>query len=390
VIYLDNNATTPLLPEVVDAMLPFLTEHYGNPSAGYDFAKPVRDALDTARQQVAELIGAVPEEIVFTGCGSEANNTALASAVSLLPDRKKIVVGATEHSAVGKSAVHLVGAENVITAPVHPDGRLDLDAFKAILEEHADDIAIVSLMWANNETGIIHPIAEISVLTAEAGLPFHTDAVQAAGKIPIDVAAHPIQFLSLAAHKFHGPKGVGALFVKSSTRFRNLLVGGGQESGRRAGTENVAGIVAMGAAAEAMRHRLADGVLHRVELMRDHFESLLRDGIDGFALNGSSTDRVPNTINFRITGVPAEAMLIRLDEAGICCSSGSACKTGNPAPSSVLTAMGISATDAKTSLRLSLSTTTTAPDIEIAADEIIKAAARVRAERPSGGVLFSS
>ncbi|QQL44925.1 cysteine desulfurase family protein [Sulfuriroseicoccus oceanibius] len=389
-IYLDNNATTPLLPEVVDAMLPFLTKHYANPSVAYDFAAPVREAMEKAHVQVAELINASPEEIIFTGCGTEADNSAIASALALQPSRKKVVVGATEHSAIGKAAAHIAGKQNVLVIPVQRDGRLDLEVLRSTLENHAPEIALVSIMWANNETGVIHPVEEIAALTQAAGIPFHTDAIQAAGKVPIDVAALPVTYLSLAAHKFHGPKGVGALYVRTGARFRNQLVGGGQEAGRRAGTENVAGIVAMGAAAEAMRYRIADGVMHRVELLRNHFENLVVDGLDSVTINGSPEHRVPNTSNLCISGARAEAMLMLLDEAGLCCSSGSACKTGSSAPSAVLTAMGIPARDARTSLRFSLSSLTTAVEVESAAKLVIDAAVRVRRESPQGGVVIHS
>jgi len=368
VIYLDSNATTPLLPEVLDAMLPWLREGYANPSGSYAAAKHARKAIDHARSQVAELIGASPEEIVFTGCGTESVNTALHS-LDALTGNGAAVVSAIEHSAVLRCVEKPPRGCRLV--PVTSGGRLDLDAFEAAL----DGAAFVSIMAANNETGIIQPLKEVAALTRERGIPLHSDAVQAAGKIPLDVVELGIDLLSLAAHKFHGPKGAGALYVRGGLRFEPLLAGGGQESGKRSGTENTAGIVGMGMAAELASRRLAENAAVSV---RDIFEARVSAGVAGVTVNGDVSFRLSNTSHLSFDGCDAAGLLILLDEAGVACSAGSACMTGKQRPSHVQLAMGIPEARAKSSLRFSFSVLNTEEEAIAAADAVIKAVEKLR------------
>lgn len=363
-IHLDANATTPLLPEVLEAMLPWLRDGFANPSGAYAGAKAARRAIDTARVQVAELIGATPEEIVFTGGGTESVNTALNS-LHRLTGEGAVVVSAIEHSAVLRY-VETLGRE-LRLAPVDRGGRVILEKFDELL----DGAAFVSMMAANNETGVIQPLEEMVELAKKRGLPFHTDAIQAAGKAFPEIAKCGADLLSISAHKFHGPKAIGALFVKSGLRFVPLVYGGGQESGRRSGTENVAGIVGMGAAAEAMRRSLTDGMIAAVSQMRDAFETKVLTEISGAIANGSREHRLPNTAHLSFERCEAAGLLILLDEAGVACSAGSACMTGKQKPSHVQLAMGISETLAKSSLRFSFSLLNTMEEASEAA-EILK------------------
>lgn len=363
-IYLDANATTPLLPEVLEAMLPWLRDGYANPSGAHAGARLARKAIDRAREQVAELIGAEPEEIVFTGGGTESVNTALHS-LDLLAGEGAVLVSAIEHSAVLRY-VEAMGRE-CLRVPVHASGRLDLEAFREALGR----AAFVSLMAANNETGVIQPLLEAAVMARERGLPVHTDAIQLAGKLPLNVRDLGVDLLSLSAHKFHGPKGVGALFIRSGIRFTPLLQGGGQEAGRRSGTENTAGIVGMGAAAAAMKIP-ADGGL------RDAFESIVSRTVPGVTVNGDRVHRLPNTSHLSFEGCDAAGLLILLDEAGFACSAGSACMTGKQRPSHVQLAMGIPEARAKSSLRISFSRLNTMEEAISAAAAVAKAVEKLR------------
>jgi cysteine desulfurase len=367
-IYLDANATTPLLPEVLDAMLPWLREGYANPSGSYAAAKLARKAIELARAQVAELIGAVPEEIVFTGCGTESVNTALRS-LDALTGQGSAVVSAIEHSAVLRCVEKLPRGAKLV--PVDAGGRLDLAEFAAALE----GAAFVSIMAANNETGIIQPLREAAELARGRGLPVHTDAIQAAGKIKLDVRELGVDMLSLSAHKFHGPKGVGALYVRSGLRFASLLSGGGQESGRRSGTENTAGIVGMGAAAVCAMRYLAGPV---VDSPRDAFETKVLAEVSGVTVNGDLSHRMPNTSHLSFEQCDAAGLLILLDEAGVACSAGSACMTGKQKPSHVQLAMGIPEARAKTSLRISFSRLNTMAEAVAAADAVRKSVEKLR------------
>lgn len=361
-IYLDANATTPIAPDVLDAMLPWLRGGFENPSGIHQGAKRARAAIEHARGQVAALIGAVPEEIVFTGSGTESVNTALIS-MHQLCGPGHVLVSAIEHSAVLRAAA--ATGRDVVKIPCLPDGRVDVEAAARLI----DGAAFVSVMTANNETGVVQPVAEIAALAHDAGLPIHTDAVQAAGKIPLDVRTPAVEMLSIAAHKFYGPKGVGVLFVRRGLRFAPMIHGGGQEGGRRSGTENTAGIVGIGAAAEVAASWMPDPAT------RDAFENIITTELDGVMLNGDSAPRLPNTSHLSIDGCDAGGMLILLDEAGIACSAGSACMTGKSQPSHVQIAMGIDEARARTSLRISFTRDAT-PDIATEAAAKVAAAAR--------------
>ena len=323
--YFDNNATTRVAPEVVDAMLPFLREHWGNPSSTYAFGRQVGGHLDEARARVAALINAEPREIVFTSCGTESNNSAIHSALATQPDKRHVLTTAVEHSANIKYCALLQKQGCPVTfQPVEPDGLLDLQRFEQAIRP---DTALVSVMWANNETGIVFPIREIAAICRRQGVLLHTDAVQAAGKLKVDVRELDVDFLSLSAHKLHAPKGIGLLYVKRRVKYQPYVIGGGQERGRRGGTENVANIVAFGRAAELAMARLPDEET-RVEALRDRLEEGILGGIPGTTRNGAREPRLPNTCNIAFAGVEAEGILMLLDQAGICASSGSACTTG--------------------------------------------------------------
>jgi len=362
-IYLDYNATTPLCPEAWGAMQPFFCENWANPSSGYRFARRAREAVQQARVQVADLLGVTPDEIVFTSGGTESSNAAIHSAVALHPDRRHLVTCATEHDATLRPCEALAAQGYEVTVlPVDADGRIEVAAYEAALRP--GQTACVSLMWANNETGLIHPVAELAALAHERGILFHTDAVQAAGKVPVDLGRTRAHYASLSGHKLHGPKGVGVLYVSGSARFHPSQLGGGQEAGRRSGTVNVPGIVGMGAAAAAASHHLdtdGEAMGHR----RDQFEVMLRKKLIGAHVHATASARLPNTSNFRIDGVDAQGAILLLDTQGICISSGSACATGSIKPSHVLTAMGLSSRAARETLRVSLARSTT--DAEVAA-----------------------
>jgi len=320
VIYLDHNATTPLRPEVFDAMRSFLTERWGNPSSSYAFGSSLKSVIEEARGYVAALLGASSREIVFTGSATESNNTALLAALSADPAKRHIITSAVEHSAVLNHASFLEKhGYRVTRLPVGRDGLLDLAILDAAI---LPDTAVVSLMWANNETGVIFPVAEIAALCQRRGGPFHCDAVQAVGKLPINLKTLPVDYLSLSAHKLGGPKGVGALFVRKGAPFAPHLHGGHQERGRRGGTENVAGIVGLGRAAELARAELPRYAAS-VRALRDRLENDLLSRVPNAERNGHATERLPNTTNMTILGVESEALLLLLDQAGICASAGS-------------------------------------------------------------------
>lgn len=358
--YFDNNATTQVAPEVVEAMLPFLKDYWGNPSSAYAFAHEVARHVDQAREQVAALIHAEPKEIIFTSCGTESNNAAIHSAL-VTTGKRHVVTTAVEHSANINFCEYLQKRGFEVTfLPVNGDGVLDL----AMLEKAIrPDTAIVSIMWANNETGVIFPIKEIAALCRSKGVLCHTDAVQTPGKLQIDVKDLGVDMLSLSAHKLHAPKGIGLLYLKKRTKYQPYVIGGHQERGRRGGTENVANIVAFGRAAELSMSNLADENT-RVRALRDRLEDALLRAIPDTSRNGAREPRLPNTSNLALNFVEAEAVLMLLDQAGICASSGSACTTGSLDPSHVLTAMGIPPMRARGSLRLSLGVYNTAEDVD--------------------------
>lgn len=370
-IDLDANATTAIAPEVLDAMLPWLHTHHGNPSATHRAGRLARKAIDTAREQVAGLIGASPEEIVFTSGGTESINAALLSLHHLSPPGPAIT-SAIEHSAVLRTCAQLPREHKLL--PVDNHGRVDLTQCPALLA----GAAFISVMSANNETGVIQPMAELTDCARSAGIPFHTDAVQAAGKIPIDVRDLPVQLLSLSAHKFHGPKGVGALYIQSGLKYHPLTFGGGQENGRRSGTENTAGIVGMGAAAELARSVLAHDGFEKLAALRDEWENLILNSISGVTRNGHPTTRLPNTSHLSFAHCDSAGLLILLDQADIACSAGSACMSGKQHPSHVQLAMGIAESTARTSLRFSLSRYTTHEEITQAAQALQRAVGKLR------------
>jgi cysteine desulfurase len=364
---LDSNATTQPAAEVVEAMLPYWRERWVNPSSSYRGAREVRRAMEEARGAVAEWIGAEVEEVVFTSCGTESINAVHDSVRALWPERRRLIVGATEHAAVMESAERWVrnGGEKVVV-PVGRDGVVDLGVLEALLREGT---ALVSVMWANNETGVLAPMAEVVALAHEAGALVHTDAVQAVGKVGVDVSQVEVDFLSLSGHKVHAVKGVGALYVSRRARFQPLLVGGGQESGRRSGTENVAGIVGLGVAAGLMRAQ--DG--ERVRAMRDAFEEAVEARVPGVRVNGAREKRLGTTSSLSFPGVDAAGMLILLDKAGVCCSAGSACHTGSLHPSHVLEAMGWDAAHAGSTLRFSFCRYNTMEEVGAAAERVVAA-----------------
>ncbi|HUI45505.1 MAG TPA: cysteine desulfurase NifS [Nitrospirota bacterium] len=360
-VYLDNNATTAVAPEVLEKMLPYYRENYGNPSSMHTFGGQVHHEIEKARAQVAALINAEPEEIVFTSCGSESDNTAIMSAVESFPHKRHVVTTRVEHPAV-LNFVRYLSRKGLRTTflPVDRLGRLDHDVFLKALD---DDTAIVSIMFANNETGVIFPIAEMGEILKEKEILFHTDAVQAGGKLPLDVKKLAVDMLSLSGHKVHAPKGVGALYIRKGTRFHPYLIGGHQEQGRRAGTENVASIIGMGMACELARDHI-NVEAARLAGLRDKLEQALLHTCPDARVNGDVTNRLPNTTNISFEYVEGEAILLRLDEYGICASSGSACSSGSLEPSHVLRAMGIPFTAIHGSIRFSLSRYTSEAEID--------------------------
>jgi cysteine desulfurase len=374
-IYLDNNATTAIDPKVLDAMLPYLKEQYGNPSSAYSFGKKVARAIDHAREQVASLLHCDPAEIVFTGCGTESDNSAIQSALLIDPDRKHIVTSKVEHSAVLKHAEALARRGYEISwLDVDDHGLLDLSALERAIRP---DTAIVSLMWANNETGVLFPIEEIAAICQRKQTIFHTDAVQAVGKVPIDLQSGAIQFLSLSGHKLHAPKGVGVLYVNRRTRFNPFLIGGSQEEKRRGGTHNTASIIGLGQAAELAAEHLTEETT-RVRNLRDQFEHEVRERISGVHINGDPERRLPNTANLTIEGADSEGLLMLLDQKGVCCSAGSACTAGSLEASHVLRAMGFPTERARASLRFSFGRFNKEEEVSAAVEILATAAEKVR------------
>ena len=383
IVYLDNNATTQLDPAVIEEMLPFLTTYYGNPSGGYRFGTQVREAIELARERVAGLLGCQPSEIVFTSGGTEANNAALNSALQLDPARRHIVTTAVEHSAIRKHCAELVQRGCEVTAVgVNEEGNLDLEALERAIRP---ETALVSVMWANNETGVLFPVEKIAARAREKRVLFHTDAVQAIGKIPIRLADLSANFCSLSAHKLHGPKGVGALYVSQRSAFRPSTFGGGQENGRRAGTENVASIVGFGKAAELAGAAVENEQL-RVRALRDRFETTLLAEVPDSFVNGNRSARLPNTSSMSFAGIESDAALVLLDQQNICCSAGSACRTGSLQPSHVLRAMNLSDERLRGSVRFSFGRFNTEAEIDRALEIVPRVIAKLRALSPRGAV----
>ncbi|HYE19938.1 MAG TPA: aminotransferase class V-fold PLP-dependent enzyme [Tepidisphaeraceae bacterium] len=401
-VYLDNNATTRPAPEVIDAMRPYLEEWYGNPSSVHRFGQRARQGIDGARGQVAQLINAAESELLFTGGGTEAVNTAIRGLLAVRAPRKTIVTTTVEHSATRELCAALAkeGLATVVELPVDTAGQFDLDQLAAAL---TDDVALVTLMWANNETGVLFPVADVARLCRARRIPFHCDGTQAVGKIPVDVAALGVDAMSLASHKFHGPKGAGALFTRRGLRLRPTLVGGPQERGRRGGTENVPGIVGMGRAAELAREwlssdsaatqRVADAPEHpsappiltprQLLTLRDHLEHEILTRIPNSAVNGAAP-RLPNTTNVGFSRLEAEAILLLLSEQDVCASAGAACASGSLEPSHVLRAMNIDPKLAHGAIRFSLSRYSTAADVARALEVLPPIIDRLRAVLPVG------
>jgi cysteine desulfurase len=382
VIYMDNNATTRIAPEVLDAMMPFLSDCYGNPSSMHTFGGQVGRAVDEARADIADLIGADPEEIVFTSCGTESDSTAILSALQTLPEQRYLVTTRVEHPAVKhlcESLTQLTGHKHRVTRlMVEADGTLDMNRYREALSE---DTAIVSIMWANNETGVIFPVEEMAALARERGILFHTDAVQAVGKIPINMKENQIDFLSLSGHKLHAPKGVGVLYVRKGTPFVPFLNGGHQEHGRRGGTENVASIVALGRACQLAKETMEQENT-QVRALRDKLEKGLLASIPKSMLNGHPVDRLPNTTNVSFEFVEGEAILLHMNQYNICASSGSACTSGSLEPSHVLRAMGVPFTAAHGSIRFSLSVYNTEEEVDFVLEKMPGIIANLRAMSP--------
>ena len=382
VIYMDNNATTKVAPEVVESMMPFLTECYGNPSSMHNFGGQVGGAVETARAQVAALIGADPKEITFTSCGTESDSTAILSALQAFPDKRHIITTRVEHPAVKnlcENLGRLTGHQYRVTRlQVEADGTLDLAKYEEALSE---ETAIVSVMWANNETGVIFPVEKMAAMAKDRGVLFHTDAVQAVGKIPIDLSSLDIDFLSLSGHKLHAPKGVGVLYIKRGTPFVPFLAGGHQEEGRRGGTENVASIVGLGKACELAGKTMDDENV-RVRALRDRLEEGLLASIPKSMLNGHKEDRLPNTTNISFEYVEGEAILLHMNRYNICASSGSACTSGSLEPSHVLRAMGVPFTAAHGSIRFSLSIYNTEEEVDFVLEKMPPIIAELRELSP--------
>jgi len=380
-IYLDNNATTKPAPEVVAAMLPILHEFYGNPSSVHRMGQRARQMIEESRGQIAELLGCGEAELLFTGGGTESINTAVRGILAARLPRRKIVTTSVEHSATRELCQQLAkeGVE-IAEIGVSHDGSLDLDQLRSAL---TDDVALATIMWANNETGVIFPIPEIARLCQENRIPLHVDGTQAIGKIPVNVRETGIDAMSLAAHKFHGPKGVGSLFVRRGLRMRPLLIGGPQERGRRGGTENVPGIVGMGKAAELAKFHLPE-MTTRVAPLRDRLEHTILQTIPQTSVNGRTDLRLPNTTNIAFAQLEAEAILLLLSEQGICASAGAACSSGSLEPSHVLRAMHIDDAIAHGAIRFSLSRYTTAEEIDHALAILPAIISRLRAVLPVG------
>ena len=381
VIYLDNNATTQPAPQVVEAMLAMLREDWANPSSIHRAGQRVHQRMELARESIANLIGCKPRDLTFTSGGTEAANLAIMGSLRAQPERKVIVTTRTEHGAVRTFATRLAadGCE-VIWLPNDADGMVDLDSLRNTLEKRGKDIALVSVMWTNNETGVIQPIERIAAMCRDASVRFHTDATQWVGKMPTNVSALPIDLMNFASHKFHGPKGVGALYVRPRVKVIPQVVGGSQERSRRGGTENTPGIVGMGVAAELSMKWLAGDGRQGIARLRDRFEAAVLDAIPGAVVNGgdAALGRGWGTSNIAFPGVEAEAVLLLLSERGVCASGGSACSSGALEPSPILQAMHLPPERTLGSVRFSLSRETTADEIDRAIEIVIDVVRRLQ------------
>jgi cysteine desulfurase len=378
-VYLDNNATTQVAPEVLNAMLPYFGEFYGNPSSMHSFGGQVAHKIQEAREQTAALIGASPDEIIFTSCGSESDNAAIRSALTTRPDKHHIIISRVEHPAIRALCASLSHQGYKITEiQVDRHGLLDMEQYENSL---TPDTAVVSLMWANNETGVIFPVEKAAETAKKLGVPFHTDAVQSTGKIPINMMGSAIDMLSISGHKLHAPKGIGVLYVRRGSKFSPFLIGGHQEKGRRGGTENTPGIVGLGKACELAAANLAmeNTVVKR---LRDKLEKALIQIIPQSRVNGDPAHRLPNTSNISFEYIEGEAILLLMNEYGICASSGSACTSGSLQPSHVLHAMGVPFTMAHGSIRFSLSIYNTEEEIDLVIEKLPPIVERLRNMSP--------
>jgi len=378
-VYLDNNATTKVAPEVLNDIMPYFHDLYGNPSSAHTFGGQVGKEINKAREQLGDLLGASPEEIIFTSCGSESDNTAIMSALSTETGKTNIVTTRVEHPAVKALCGHLTKIGYSVTEiPVDREGRLDMERYR---ESLTPETAIVSMMWANNETGVIFPIEEAAQMAKERDILFHTDAVQAVGKIPINLKNSAIDMLSLSGHKLHAPKGVGALFIKKGTKFSPFLIGGHQEKNRRGGTENTTGIIGLGKACELAAKNI-DVENTKVKELRDKLEKNILSIVPNSRVNGGEAERLPNTSNISFEFIEGEAILLHMDEFGICASSGSACTSGSLQPSHVLRAMGVPFTMAHGSIRFSLSIYNTEEEIDFVIEKVPPIIEKLRSFSP--------
>ncbi len=382
-IYLDANATTKPDPLALEAMLPYLTDFYGNPSTGHRLGRKARLGVNAAREQLAELIQVDVAEIVFTSGATESINSVLTFVQEEWPMRPLLIISAVEHVVVRERAHQWEKrGGRVKVVPVDAQGRLQMRELAAVLEP--GKTALVSMIWGNNETGVLTPMAEVVAMAHEAGALVHADAAQVVGRVPLDLATVAVDYLSLSAHKFHGVKGTGALYVSRRVPFRATMLGGGQEWGRRSGTENVAGIVALGMAAEQAGKRLALGAEVAMAQRRDAFERSLCEALPAAVIHGREASRLPNTSSVCLPGVDSAGMMILLDQQGVACSGGSACHTGSLHSSSVLESMGVSADHAASTLRFSLSAETTSEELAAAAERVIQSARRLCEQRDTG------
>ena len=360
-VYVDNNATTKVAPEVLEEMLPYFSEYYGNPSSMHFFGGQVQKKVDEARAKVADFLGAEPSEIVFTSCGTESDNAAILGTLDSYPEKRHLITTRVEHPAVGNVTTYLGRKGYRVTElSVDREGRLDLDELKELLTA---ETTLVTVMYANNETGVVFPIEEIGEVVKGKGVPFHTDAVQAAGKIPLNTKKSTVDMLSISGHKLHAPKGIGVLYIRRGTRFSPFLIGGHQEKGRRGGTENVPYIIGIGKACELAKKHLDEENV-KVKALRDYLEARLLEKIPNTLINGDRAHRLPNTLSVSFEYVEGESILLLLSDLGICASSGSACTSGSLEPSHVLRAMGVPFTAAHGSIRFSLSVYNTKEEMD--------------------------
>jgi cysteine desulfurase len=374
-VYVDNNATTKVAPEVLEAMLPYFSELYGNPSSMHFFGGQVQKKVDEAREKVADFLGAEPSEVVFTSCGTESDNAAILGTLDSYPEKRHLITTRVEHPAVGNLSSYLGRKGYRVTElSVDREGRLDLDELRESLTE---ETTIVTVMYANNETGVIFPVEEVGEIVKAKGVPFHTDAVQAAGKVSLNLKRSTIDMLSISGHKLHAPKGIGVLYIRKGTKFSPFLIGGHQEKGRRGGTENVPYIIGLGKACELAKKSLKEENT-RVKALRDYLEAKLLEKIPNTLVNGDRRNRLPNTLSVSFEYVEGESILLLLSDLGICASSGSACTSGSLEPSHVLRAMGVPFTAAHGSIRFSLSVYNTKEEMDYIIDHLPPIIQRLR------------